>query len=82
MEAVMANWDSVITMFKFCIITAFWSLDGSLLSALLLYGLVVALPLLLMRRLSGLPIISVPRFALAFIGLDLLVADQSLAERV
>jgi hypothetical protein len=82
MEAVMANWDTVITTFKFCIITALWALHGSLLSALLLYGLVVALPLLLMRRLSGLSIISLPMVVLAFIGLDLLVADQHLAERV
>jgi hypothetical protein len=82
MEDVMENWDSVITTFKFCIITAFWVLDGSLLSALLLYGLVVALPLLLMRRLSGLSITSVPMVALAFIGLDLLVADQRLVGRV
>ena len=78
----MANWDSVITMFKFCIITAFWALDGSLLSALLLYGFVVALPLLLMRSLSGLSITSVPMLWLVFIGLDLLVVDQRLTERV
>jgi hypothetical protein len=82
MEDVMENWDSVITTFKFCIIAALWALQGSLLSALLLYGLVVALPLLLMRRLSGLSIISAPMVGLAFIGLDLLVADQHLAERV
>lgn len=78
----MANWDSVITTFKFSIIAELWALQGSLLSALLLYGLVVALPLLLMRILSGLSIISLPMVVLAFIGLDLLVADQRLAERV
>ena len=78
----MENWDSVITTFKFCIITALWTLNGSLPAALLLYGLVVALPLLLMRRLSGLSITSVPMVALAFIGLDLLVADQRSAGRV
>lgn len=78
----MANWDSVITLFKFCIITALWALQGSLLSAVLLYGLVVALPLLLMRRLSGLSIMSLPMVVMALIGLDLLVADQHVAERV
>ena len=78
----MANWDTIITTFKFCIITALWALQGSLLAALLLYGLVVALPLLLMRILSGLSISSLPMVVLAFIGLDLLVADQRLAERV
>ncbi len=78
----MENWDSVITTFKFCIIAALWALQGSLLSALLLYGLVVALPLLLMRTLSGLSTISLPIVVLAFIGLDLLVANQCLASRV
>jgi hypothetical protein len=82
MEAVMANWDSVITLFKFCIITALWALQGSLLSAVLLYGLFVALPLLLMRRLSGLSVISLHMFVLAFIGLDLLVDDHHWAEGV
>jgi hypothetical protein len=81
-EDDMENWDSVITAFKFCIITALWALQDSLVSALLLYGLMVALPLLLMRILSGLSINSVPMVVLAFIGLDLLVADQRLAERV
>ena len=44
-EGVMAYSDTVITMFKFCIIAVFWVAHGSGLSALLWYGLVVALPL-------------------------------------
>jgi hypothetical protein len=80
MEDVMANWDTVITTFKFCIISALWAVHGSLLSALILYGLVVALPLLLMRILSGFSITSLHTVVLAFIGLDLLVADQRLPE--
>lgn len=81
-EDVMANSDTVITMLKFCIIAVLWVLNGSLPSALLLYGLLVALPLLLMRVLSGLSITSLPTVVLAFIGLDLLVADQRSAQGI
>ena len=77
----MANSDTVITMFKFCIIAVFWMAHGSGLSALLWYGLLVALPLLLMRILSGLSITSLHTVVLAFIGLDLLVADQQRSQR-
>ncbi len=78
----MANSDTVITTVKFCIIAVLWVLHGSLPSALLIYGLLVALPLLLMRILSGLSIISLPTLVLAFVGLDLLVADQRRAQGI
>ena len=73
----MAAWDLLITASKFCIITALWLLNGNLLSALLLYALLVALPLLLMRILSGYSIASLQSLLLAFIGLDLLQLDHS-----
>lgn len=77
----MAAWDLLITASKFCIITALWLLNGNLLSALLLYALLVALPLLLMRILSGYSIASLQSLLLAFIGLDLLQLNQSRRSR-
>jgi hypothetical protein len=70
----MATWDFLITASKLAIISALWVVNGSLLAALLLYALLVALPLLLMRILSGYSIASLQSLLLAFVGLDLLQA--------
>ncbi|MCG6887290.1 MAG: hypothetical protein LJE74_08785 [Proteobacteria bacterium] len=72
----MTVWDLLITASKFCIICALWLLNGNLPSALLLYALLVALPLLLMRILSGYSIASLQSLLLTFIGLDLLQLDH------
>lgn len=71
----MLVWDVVITVVKLLIITALWAVHGSVLSALLLYAVVVAMPLLLMRILSGYSIVSPNAILLSFVGLDLLLTD-------
>jgi hypothetical protein len=72
----MDLWDVMVTAIKFCIITALWYVSGSLVSALFLYFLLVPLPLMAMRILSGLGGASLSAVMLGVVGLDLLLSDK------
>jgi hypothetical protein len=72
----MNLWDVTVTAIKFCIITTLYFVTGSLLSAIFVYFLLVPLPLMAMRLISGLGGASLSAMMLATIGLDLLFSDE------
>lgn len=72
----MNLWDVTVTAIKFCIITTLWFVTGSLFSAVLVYFLLVPLPLMAMRIISGLEGASLSAVMWAAIGLDLLFSDE------
>ena len=65
-----------LTVIKFCIIVAFWTINGKLITAILAYCILVALPLLLIRALLGLAGVPLSILVLTVVGLDLLVEER------
>lgn len=72
----MNLWDVTVTAIKFCIIITLYFVTGSLLAAILVYFLLVPMPLMAMRIISGLGGASLSAVMLAAIGLDLLLGDE------